>query len=109
MFRSMTDPDELFAEAFEIAQEPGREAEAEAAYRLAAEAGYLGAWVNVGALRAQAGDDQGAEACYRTGAEGGESLGWVNLAYLLCDKPGREAEAAVAYRAAIEAGHDEWN
>ena len=39
MFRSMTDPDELFAEAFEIAQEPGREAEAEAAYRLAAEAG----------------------------------------------------------------------
>ena len=65
--------------------------------------------MNVGALRAQAGDDQGAEACYRAGAEGGESLGWVNLAYLLCDKPGREAEAEVAYRAAIEAGHDEWN
>jgi tetratricopeptide (TPR) repeat protein len=88
-----------------LARQPGREAEAESAFRDAINAGDREAYVDLGALLAnQPSREQEAERAFRVAAEAGLDSGTANLGHFLVGQPGREAEAEQLVRKAIDAG-----
>ncbi|OLZ55184.1 hypothetical protein BS329_03930 [Amycolatopsis coloradensis] len=90
--------------AYSPSDQPGREAEAEQAYRDAAAAGNTHALYNLGVLLAsQPGREAEAEQAYRDAAAG-NTHALFNLGNLLANQLGREAEAEQAYRDAAAAG-----
>ncbi|MEU3622493.1 SAV_2336 N-terminal domain-related protein, partial [Amycolatopsis coloradensis] len=92
--------------AYSPSDQPGREAEAEQAYRDAAAAGNTDALYNLGVLLAsQPGREAEAEQAYRDAAAAGNTHALYNLGVLLASQPGREAEAEQAYRDAAAASN----
>ena len=88
-----------------LAEQPGREGEAEAAIREAITAGDADAWHHLGYLLAkQPGREGEAEAAIREAIAAGVTDAWLYLGVLLSKQPNREAEAAAAYREAIDSG-----
>lgn len=70
-----------------LAKQPGREAEAEAAFSRGAEAGDTGAWYELGWLMAeQPGREEEAEGAYRRGDERGHAEAANNLGNMLGDR-----------------------
>lgn len=89
-----------------LSNQPGRQEEAEAAYRAAITAGNAKAWLNLGNLLVkQPGRGGEAEAAYRKAIDAGHTDSWFTLGYVLSAQPGREDETEAAYRAAIGAGN----
>ena len=95
-----------------LAEQPGRETEAEQAYRQAIDAGIdagiEGAYNGLGLLLAeQPGREAEAEQAYRQAIDEGADITYLNLGTLLAQQPGREAEAEQAYREAINRSRGE--
>jgi YD repeat-containing protein len=83
-----------------LSKQPGREDEAEAAYREAITTGDTNARFNLGwLLSKQPGREAEAEAAYREAITTGDSDAWNNLGWLLSEQPGRDEEAEAAYAA----------
>jgi tetratricopeptide (TPR) repeat protein len=83
-------------------QQPGREAEAEEAYRSAIAAGFDSHWA-LGVLLARQGQSVEAEAMLRTAIANGETRAQFHLGVLL-GQEGRAAESEDAFRKAVDAG-----
>ena len=86
-----------------LSKQPGREAEAEQAYRKAIDLGDEGTYLNLGNLLAeQLGREAEAEQAYQKAIEAGAVRAHFLLGLLLSKQPGREADTEQAYRDAIE-------
>lgn len=84
---------------------PGREQEAEEAYRDAIAAGSFGAFQTfTGLLEAQPGREEETEQVYRDAITEGSVDAILEFAGRLAEQPGREQETEQAYRDAIAAG-----
>lgn len=84
---------------------PGREADAEAAYREAIAAGSANATYNLGLLLApQPGRGAEAEALLRTALAAGDESAWNTLGNLFSRQPDRRDEAIEALRQAVRVG-----
>jgi tetratricopeptide (TPR) repeat protein len=103
--------DQVYGEALRYrgivrARQPGRESEAEVAFRDAIAAGDEGASSHLAVLLAgQPGRETEAEQAFRDAAEAGEPQAFANLGIFLSDQAGRDAEAEQALRKAIDGGY----
>jgi len=89
-----------------LAEQPGREGDAEAAYLNAISANTTDAHVNLGLLLAgQPARVAEGEAALRAALAAGDGDAWPNLAWLLSRQPERRDEALFVCRQAIAAGH----
>lgn len=90
-----------------LASRPGTETEAETVCQQALAAGWVPAANALANVLARLPDPEAwkkAERLYRRAIAGGLAISHYNLAVLLTNQPGREAEAEMECRAAIEAG-----